>query len=1419
MDPQVVLDTALAAGATTLGAPEAAKIFRDQLKASMRVQVQLTSAQKSILKKMVTFPIIFFGQKVVTNDHPLLVACRDLIRDCFEQEYGVLNTNERTLIVGASAREIRKYNANPHIHYYIYGKENKDYDRIIRPALQDICSMLKNKASKTDKRVFLMPAAERETVKMRPVAKRYWLQQEILNDYMTTKKLPGTIHTTYVDANTLVMEDSFYNFGPDEYVDLFARTGAQVCYGYGLLPLELVWPELPENPVYSLTTRRDFLGRKMAYLVFRNGYCNGYVHDFDKWATLLKSPVITNRSRHHISLAVEITSRVGPMVTFKIYRCHHPERLVRSIDLEERQRYVKVLRISECVDRRTGKVKSPLKYFSMVESEYLDVVNYLLSLDQKSLTYQNTVAYIRRRMGGMSLISKELIEPWYLPKRLVGEAAMTILLEVKLKTVYRERILENLDVESIWGKFAAMFRVATRILFYPICLLIDWILAGHLSDKLVLDVEGTSIQYGEIKPMEAAKQEAMTVGLYLDNPYEGDIPTCPVCLELMGKMGDQIVRCGHVNADNVVLKMKDGELQDLRVTLMDSDMDPPGLAAVKKRCLENLPTSGFEHSVKVHYIRAGPGCGKSYLIRQLATTSDLVMAPFTKLKADYSELQGPDGERYNLLFKTTHRAMETRGNRRIFVDEFTSLPYEYLACVAYVNGAEEIFLVGDERQTKVQEPDEGRYIGNYIDLAKLSTHELLVNFRNPQDIVAVMNKAYGYEMRAASTIERSVEFVAMDDLPKDLVAVRMAFSKISAKANTEEEHNTVRANQGGTHKNSILFVTLADGQTPSVEELQIVGLTRHTEKLYIVTDGCDEAVKLREKLALDADFYEHMQTWLTFPTEQLQTVERSDILVDLVLKEPQPPKDMHLMVESMLPSAAFDDQTTSHNLVGSTQFSDAFITGKFDTDLLLMPVNKRRHPTSLAVSYFSIGCGVGNYFTERSPVQVLQVLQARYFNRQIYFEFGHKQRTLATNMVNMWFNEHVQEDFKKNLFDDAEITEVLHGFLKKVANQNYQKSFEGVGRNDNPDGRTIRFNLKGIFKPKHGEPDVLKAGQGISAWSVDACAMFCSIFRILTRLAVRTEKHHVCTDSYLTELQFINRVTAELKSVPEVAKFATTDGITFDANQNAFTQYIEKIYWQAYGVPEEFLEHYYSFRKNYKVISSIAVGFAGTQKTSGEPGTLVNNGLVSKIVSNFIVRGEGPVALVYKGDDFTKRQCNVQVNTANELAVNTACSLGLRVTIADSTDFCGLMFCDGALFPSIPRKANKIVAHRFRTYQHFCEYQTALRDWNALIGQIGTARVLGCNALHYETSFDEMEACHNFIVAMSHINKEQFAEMFQYRTETALIPVETPNGQDFVEQAGPSDFSEAPPIETARAITRMMRQGRMKAALARVPRT
>lgn len=292
--------------------------------------------------------------------------------------------------------------------------------------------------------------------------------------------------------------------------------------------------------------------------------------------------------------------------------------------------------------------------------------------------------------------------------------------------------------------------------------------------------------------------------------------------------------------------------------------------------------------VKVHYIKAGPGCGKSYIIRKLANENDLVLAPFTKVKTDYEKLTNDQGVIYDLTFKTTHRAMETKGFCRIFVDEFTSFPYEYLACVAYNNAAEEIYLVGDEKQTKIIEPDEGMYIGNKIDLNELYTHELLVNFRNPPDTVALLNKLFGYQMRAGKKVVESLKpstyFTSIsENCKEDTPKLQMCFSTAASQKYTESDHNTVRANQGGTFPNCRLHVASEDKSSAAVECLQVVAMSRHTDSLEIKCDESTTAEKLKSLLGDMNDWQKEYKTYLNFSEKEDPNTRKSYPIVTRIL--------------------------------------------------------------------------------------------------------------------------------------------------------------------------------------------------------------------------------------------------------------------------------------------------------------------------------------------------------------------------------------------------------------------------------------------------------------------------------------------------------------------------------------------------------
>lgn len=167
-------------------------------------------------------------------------------------------------------------------------------------------------------------------------------------------------------------------------------------------------------------------------------------------------------------MAIEVVCRVGPAVVFKVYRAGKKETICRTVKLQPHEEYVRVLDVLQCIDNRTGRVKEPLTYFSVREDEVLDTYNYALSLDPKSLNFQNLVAYMRRRMGGMSLITKELVEPWWLKECQVETFALTILIEAKFRSEIRENVIQNIAVGSVWEGVISTIKQNGRKVAYRI---------------------------------------------------------------------------------------------------------------------------------------------------------------------------------------------------------------------------------------------------------------------------------------------------------------------------------------------------------------------------------------------------------------------------------------------------------------------------------------------------------------------------------------------------------------------------------------------------------------------------------------------------------------------------------------------------------------------------------------------------------------------------------------------------------------------------------------------------------------------------------------------------------------------------------------------------------------------------------------
>nr|CAH2618916.1 polyprotein [Fern benyvirus]CAI5383875.1 polyprotein [Fern benyvirus] len=322
---------------------------------------------------------------------------------------------------------------------------------------------------------------------------------------------------------------------------------------------------------------------------------------------------------------------------------------------------------------------------------------------------------------------------------------------------------------------------------------------------------------------------------------------CGFCKVVLPQVGKQIIDCHCKQDSSHAFTVSLADLNALKEKMREEAKNAPGgLAKTLTDAMEKIPTEGFSHKCRVEYIRGGAGTGKSRIIRTLAhPTFDLVVAPFQKLRVDYKDQPGPDGELTTWDFHTQHMAMHKMERAKVFVDEFTALDYNLLAIILYRCAAEVVYLVGDTQQTGILEgANEGVPIVSKIDFNTVSMHVPMGNFRCPQLDVKRINYNYGTCMFPMSSVVDGLRTGPLDALQEAVTSsgyTLIHFSHETANnllaRNCRDDKTTVRANQGSTHKKVVLPICKTDKWLTSEPSLRLVAMSRHTEELLVLHEG------------------------------------------------------------------------------------------------------------------------------------------------------------------------------------------------------------------------------------------------------------------------------------------------------------------------------------------------------------------------------------------------------------------------------------------------------------------------------------------------------------------------------------------------------------------------------------------------------
>lgn len=251
-----------------------------------------------------------------------------------------------------------------------------------------------------------------------------------------------------------------------------------------------------------------------------------------------------------------------------------------------------------------------------------------------------------------------------------------------------------------------------------------------------------------------------------------------------------------------------------------------------------------------------------------------------------------------------------------------------------------------------------------------------------------------------------------------------------------------------------------------------------------------------------------------------------------------------------------------------------------------------------------------------------------------------------------------------------------------------------------------------------GKVDHLKAGQGIMAASAEKNAYYMMLFRELTNVEIENRADETCAAPVLSEHQedsssFEARGSRLLRALDDCARTIGFDVSQMDSSQSLATQWIERMRAEHFGLFGPFMDAYWDQRENVEITGSGFKAKAGTVKCTGEVGTLVGNELICAAIAEYIIRrtAGSPAVKFLKGDDYAIRGVSIWVDKERQREVERVLGFKVKLDEGNCINWCAYIVAPTGLRPNVRRRVAKMINQKFRSAEHFMEYQASLVDY------------------------------------------------------------------------------------------------------------
>jgi len=269
----------------------------------------------------------------------------------------------------------------------------------------------------------------------------------------------------------------------------------------------------------------------------------------------------------------------------------------------------------------------------------------------------------------------------------------------------------------------------------------------------------------------------------------------------------------------------------------------------------------------------------------------------------------------------------------------------------------------------------------------------------------------------------------------------------------------------------------------------------------------------------------------------------------------------------------------------------------------------------------------------------------------------------------------------------------------------------------------------------------LKAGQPVSAQPKFITHLMGTIITVLEKNIRRDFKKHVLLGYGYSKRRLSEEIVVRLRGLKEHVCFES-DITEMDSVRNTLiNEGLMNYIYEKYCVDEKLYVWMQSCNEHWSGdADSVRIAVKGMFQ-SGRADTLFSNSLVNLVLCNMAFDIREPKLIMSQGDDF--------VCIAEDVFIEMPFKF-FKCGKVDLPEFTSDIITQDGIFPSIIKKAGKLINREFKSLEDYYSYKVAVRDWFAGYYSIEDYhKIIALNSFKYKLPFSEIQYCLDFMLTFA----------------------------------------------------------------------